>query len=376
MSNKNQIYDYVVVGSGFSGLCIASELSQKNSNVLLIDSNDKIGVNHHSVNTQFGAQNNGLRFFPDTAASHQALQFLNHVIKEEVSFTSLELPPVTYDAGVFKSFLGFGDNPPAFYSEMEYFTAVQSLTPSIPVHQWPEKIFAQFKGEYLSRSYVTKFVSENDQVSHCIVNGSKHISGRNFIYTGPVRDLHVLLPQDALNVRARAKLAKNNYWHALCLDLVHNGEITQQTAMHILNGTTQDEIGPCIGGFLPAEQKADTEPAQTYQYSQWLTFIDYEDAEETENVGAALKKIKRQIKRAYPNALENLLYERIAVFPFYGGNGDLKLEDNQSLPNLSNLWIGSPQMNEQKNIVGSLLQAEKVCSELISAQVESETASL
>jgi hypothetical protein len=92
--------------------------------------------------------------------------------------------------------------------------------------------------------------------------------------------------------------------------------------------------------------------------------MEDEEAEDTELVGAALKKIKRQIKRAYPDALENLKFERILVVPSYSGNGELKLSANQTIPSLENFWVGSAQMHQQKNLLGALLQAELITSAL------------
>lgn len=130
--------------------------------------------------------------------------------------------------------------------------------------------------------------------------------------------------------------------------------------MHVLNGTTQDEIGPCVGRFLPA---VDVDGIRM-QTSQWMTFIEHEVTEDSEVVGTALKKIKRQVKRAYPEALEGLKQERIFVTPILAGNGDIKLNGNGTLPGLENLWIGSATVHEQRNLVGALLQAEMVVASL------------
>jgi hypothetical protein len=100
------------------------------------------------------------------------------------------------------------------------------------------------------------------------------------------------------------------------------------------------------------------------QASQWITFIESESTEDSEVVGMALKKIKRQVKRAYPEALDNLKSERIFVSPYIAGNGDLKLSANQTIPSLENLWVSSATLNEQKNLVGALLQAEMIVASL------------
>jgi hypothetical protein len=100
------------------------------------------------------------------------------------------------------------------------------------------------------------------------------------------------------------------------------------------------------------------------QASQWMTFIEGELSEESESVANALKKIKRQIKRAYPESLENLVTERILVVPQISGSGDLKLKGNLTLPEVDNLWIGSPTLSPQKNLIGALSQAQMVLASM------------
>ncbi|MEZ0393104.1 MAG: hypothetical protein ACAH59_12860, partial [Pseudobdellovibrionaceae bacterium] len=249
--------------------------------------------------------------------------------------------------------------------------APRSLKTKLEAHEWTQVLFSHFTGEFLPKSYVTKFHQEegSGRISHLTVNGQKTIQAVNYIYCGPIKNLKTLLPEGALNPKAFQKLAKNQYWTAVGLDLLHNHSVTNSNSVHILSGTTQDELGPCVGVFHPSAEVN----GENLQYSQWLTFLEDEEAEDTEVVGAALKKIKRQIKRAYPDALENLKFERILVVPSYAGNGDLKLSGNLTLPGVENFWVGSAQMNPQRNLLGALLQAELVSSALGCHPMEQQT---
>lgn len=354
------IYDYVIIGSGLTGLSIAAALSRETKNIALLEAADHAFGANKMVNFPTGPLNNGLRFVPSSVLSEKGLGFLSDLIQAPVINDASEEAPITYENGGFKTFLGFGDNPPAFYEELNYFTSSKRLELASEPYEWTRLLFEQFKGDFLPRSYVTKFHSENEKVTHVTVNGSKTIHAHNFIFAGTVKDLGVLLPEDAISIRARTKLQKNTYWTALCLDICHTHVVSDSTAMHVLNGTTQDEIGPCVGRFLPASE---IEGAAA-QASQWMTFIEQEVTEDSEVVGMTLKKIKRQIKRAYPNALDNIKLERIFVAPIVAGTGDLKLSANMTLPSLHNLWIASATMNEQKNLVGALLQAEMIVASL------------
>lgn len=354
------IYDYAVIGSGLSGLAIAAALSRETKNIALIESADFSGGMNKTIKSSYGPMNNGLRFIPHSTLSEHALLFLEDLLGKKIMVGSHEQAPITYEAGGFKTFLGFGDNPPPFYEELAYFTSTKSFELHLEPHMWTQLLFEKFTGDFLPRSYVTKFHKEGDRVTHVTINGSKTLAAQNFIFTGTVRDLSVLLPEDSISARNRNKLAKNTYWTGLCLDLIHSKPVSENMSMHVLNGTTQDEIGPCVGRFLPP-QETEQGPVQA---SQWMTFISHEDTEDSEIVGLALKKIKRQIKRGYPEALDNLKTERIVVAPYLAGNGDIKLSANMTLPDHENLWIASAAVHPQKNLVGALLQADLVISSL------------
>jgi hypothetical protein len=374
--SSQHIYDYAVIGSGLSGLCVANALSKVTSNLILIDGGDSFGGFNRSIQTPLGLTNNGLRFLPSSELAQKSLAFLEMLLLSSLNAQHSEYPSLSYEAGGMRPFVGFGENPPPFYEELNYFASSDRLVPSLEPHEWTQLLFSNYSGDFSPRSFVTKFnaesASENRQISSVTINGQKKINALNFVYCGPVRNLSTLLPDDALSAKAKTKLNKNHYWTAVCLDLLHNQKVTDSRAIHILNGTTQDDLGPCAGQFLPADG------SQSQQYSQWMTFVDSEESENTEVIGAALKKIKRQIKRAYPEALESMRFERILVVPDFAGNGDLKLSGNQSLPTYPNLWVGSGTVSKQKNILGSLSQAELVCSALgchpLGVQVETATA--
>lgn len=360
---SNHIYDYVIIGSGLVGLVVANALNKLSQNILLIESSDNYGGVNRSINTPFGAVNNGLRFLPDSPQAHQALAFLEMLLATSVQPESYEEPAVSYEAGGLRPFVGFGNNPPPFYEEISYFANARGLNTKLDAHEWTQILFNNYNGDFLPRSYVTKFhmpAEGGKSISHLTINGQKNINAKKFIYCADIKQLKTLLPEAALGHKAFLKITKNQYWTAVCLDLLHAKFVTDSKAMHILNGTTQDEFGPCAGKFLAAGEVG----GEQLQYSQWMTFIDDEEAEDSEIVGLALKKIKRQIKRAYPEALEQLKFERILVVPSYSGNGELKLTDEQALPNCENFHIASHQVHTQKNLIGALLQAEAVVEAL------------
>jgi len=359
--SSQHVYDYAIIGSGLSGLCIANALSKITNNLVLIEGGDTFGGFNRSISTPVGPLNNGLRHMPSSELSEKAISFLEKLLARNLEATSVENSPITFEAGNLKPFLGFGENPPAFYEDIKYFTTNEHLVTNSDPYEWIQALYEGFAGDFSPKSFVTKFNGENGQITSATINGQKKINALNFIYCGPLKALAGLLPEDALNSKAKTKLAKGQYWTAVCLDLLHPEAVTDSDSIHVLNGTTQDELGPCVGRFLGS---VEVPGGNVQQYSQWMTFVDGEESEDSEVIGAALKKVKRQIKRAYPAALEKLAFERILVVPEYSGNGELKLNSNQSLPTYKNLWISSHANSDQKNLVGALNQAELVCSAL------------
>jgi hypothetical protein len=356
MSSKT--YDYAIIGSGLPGLILASALSRWTSNIVLLDGLDSYGGCHKKINTPLGALENGLRFFPKTKSTESSLLFMESLLNLKLIASSAETNPATYENGQFKQFVGFGEQNVEFYEELSYFLASEQYLLNIPVHEWPALLMKNFKGHFLPRSIVTKFVAEGNQVTSVMVNGTKSIEAKQFIYCGSFKDLSVLLPTDYLSSKAKNKLNKSVFWTAICLDLCHKEIVTENEFMNVLNGTTQDEIGPCVGQFYKSKEKPDC------QYSQWITFVDEELSDDSEVAASALKKMKRQIKRAYPNALDGLLLERIFVYSNYAGEGIIKLNADQSIPGLENLWIASGTQNPNKNMTGSIMQAQLILSSL------------
>lgn len=354
------IYDYIIIGSGLTGLTIAKKLSTETENILVLEAQESAGGDNRPTTFHSAQLNNGIRFMPTSEASKQALNFLGALLQTEFSATSTDNEIETYESGQFKKFVGFGDKSPEFYQQLSFFLSAEETVLQTQPYQWVQTLLASLQDKILTKSIVTRFGfegldSEKPVLTHVMVNGSKTFYARNFIFTGSVKDLNVLLPDDVLNPRAKAKLKKSAVWQAVCLDLLHTHTVKKNN-LFLLNGTTDDEIGPCIGRFLAGEN-------ETPQVSQWISFIDSESAEDTENIGLVLKKMKRQIRRAFPEVADSIQKERIFVTQALSA-ADLKLNARSCLPKVDNLWVASSQMSAYPNLLGSLMQVRMVLSAL------------
>lgn len=353
------IYDYIIIGSGLTGLTIAKKISQETDNILILEAQDYSGGSSRPATLQSQTISNGLRFMPASDAAKKSLHFLQSLLRQPVQIQVEDNNIGTYEASGFKKFVGFGEKSPDFYEQLSYFLSSQRTLLSSQPHHWASELSEDLQNKIQCRSFVTRFgfdglEGEKPKLTHVVVNGTKTFHARQFIFAGPVKDLHLLLPDEILNARAKAKLKKSKSWQAVCVDLLH-APVNESRQLYLLNGTTDDDIGPCIGCFLPA--------VEAQQASQWLSFIDAEYAEDTENIGLVLKKIKRQIKRAFPEAADSVLKERISVTPPLSG-ADIKVSANGTLPKVENLWLASAQLSPYTNLLGSLMQAQYILSSL------------
>ncbi len=350
------IYDYIIIGSGLTGLTIAQRISLETKNVLLLESLDEIGGSNKPATLADQTINNGLRFFPGTDYSIAALKHFEDQLGLSIIASVEENNPEYYEAHEFKSFLGFGEKSPEFYDQFSYFLSPRMIELNSQPYQWIQTLKDNFKGTVLTRSFVTKLgfedlESKHPKLTHVIVNGKQTFYAHNFIFAAPAKELSFLMPDEILHVRAKNKLSKTKSWQAVCVDLYHPAASPGKSNLFILNGTTDDEIGPCVGRFISPD------------ISQWLSFIDIEAAEDTENIGHVLKKVKKQMKRAFPDVAEKIQKERIFVSPPISG-GELKLHANLSYPHVENLWIASAIAVTGPNLLGSLQTAQLILGAL------------
>ncbi len=351
------IYDYIIIGGGFTGLTLAKQISQETQNILVLEGQDEVGGNNKTARLNNCLINNGLRFFPHTDTSTKALEFLDQLLPQAnlQNSQSIENNLETYEASGFKKFVGFGQRAPEFYEQISYYLNSNETLLNTQPHEWLQQLALDLSAFIQRKSIVTRFGfegldTEKPKLTHVVVNGSKNLYAQNFIFAGPAQELGLLVPDDILNVRAKAKLKKSQAWQSVNLDLYHD-LACEKRQMFILNGTTDDDLGPCVGRFV------------SDHISQWTSFIDSEFAEDTENIGLVLKKIKRQIRRAFPELADSIKKERISVSAAISG-ADLKLNANGTLPKVENLWIASSQMSSYQNLLGSLMQSRFILSSL------------
>lgn len=355
---KAQEFDTLVIGAGLSGLIVANALEATGRNVALVEAADHIGGASRMGSTQAGAIDHGLKLIPDNASAHEALDWLESIVGEKIERSVIEAAPVNYDDGKFKPYVGFGDTVVATSSEIEAYAINRRLHLSSTPKDWVVKLGELFSGTLLTQSQVTKMAIEDGFVIESIVNGAKRISAREVVFAGAPNTLIPILPEGALAPRIRQKLLRGDFWTSVNVDLVHKQPITDSQSVHVLKGANEE---PTVGVFHPPRT---TEDGRTLQVSQWFTLIPRDQIDEEELVAGALKQIKRQIKRAYESALEGIVQERILASPASHGSLLGAFEVPGRLPKIENLWLTSSFFSDERNTLGSLIQARKVIEDI------------
>lgn len=356
-------YDTIVIGGGLSGLILSQLLTRIGQKVLLVDRQEEFGGLARTQPAPWGKTSLGLKLIPDTESAHSALDFLQTLLGEDIARESVELPAITYDAG-FKPFIGFGEDAPNYADEIDYYTISKRLKLDTQPHNWVAKLTEELTCDFLQEAFVTQILTEEDpnskkdyRLTGVTLNGHKEVLAENVIYCSSPRDLLDLLPEEKIQRKVSKALIRSKIWTSVSLDLYHKNTVSEEQSLHVLM-TKKPPYEPLWGVFHPPVETEEF----TGQHSQWMTLVEAELTRDSEMVGNALKAIKKQIKRAYPEALDEMHSERLRVNFASHGSTELALTGQQTLPGFENLWVAGATVNPQKNLIGTLQQVRLVAA--------------
>jgi hypothetical protein len=348
---KSAEFDSIVIGGGLSGLIAAFQLESSGRKVALLEGLDTLGGSCRPSQSLAGTLDHSLKFFPDSPETIDALNWLSSVLGEQITWECVEAPPVNYDDGKFKPFIGFGDQKIQTASEVAAYGQARYLKLNRTPKDWIRILSESFTGTIVTQSNVTKMMVDDSFVIELIVNGSKRYSGREILFCAAPQQLPLLLSEASIPTRIRQRLAKGDFWTSVNLDLIHNSIISDSRAVHVLKGANEE---PSVGLFHAPSPLADQSLGQV---SQWMTLVHRDITEDAEAVASALKQIKRQVKRAYETSMDHVIQERIAVIPTSHGDLSGVFNDDGRWPKIDNLWVISSFLNSQRNVVGAIRQA-------------------
>jgi hypothetical protein len=145
-----------------------------------------------------------------------------------------------------------------------------------------------------------------------MMNGDTEVVARYYVYTLSPGKLTSFLPAGTITGKTLQKITRTEPVTAISLDLVTQGNLNTDKNLFVLQ-EGQDDPLYMIGQFSHAIDPVRNLPGKTH--STWMTFISAEQALDDEETSKAVKAMKRLLKKAFPQLLENEPWERIIVAP-------------------------------------------------------------
>lgn len=366
-AGKN-IFDFIIYGATLEGLLIGYYLHQKGFKTLVLEPSDKIGgffssaendkVTIPSIFTAPLSNENSIRLM-DWVKSNLNLAGVNL----NIEISQKELPPITFEKGHFEPFVGFGENAPQESEFLQDFLSANRLEVSPTASEWMKAIVTSGI-ELRYSSNLTAINVIDKKIADITINDKTTLRAENFIFAQNPADLVEFFGPESSNPTAVSqktisRLSKGTFWSTLQLSLAHQAPVTDKEEIHVLYGTQKNPI-VSIGRFTGAT-------------SQWVSFISSEVPDINEEGVQILKEMKRQIKRAYPEALTDLAFDKIALWPKTHGYIDLKSKRFGQLEGIDNICICSNHLVEHTNPFIGALTAVQYTAELVSKLASSQT---
>ena len=334
-------YDTLVIGGGLSGLLIAHKLHSSGQKVKVFEASEKLG----------GRFFRGfLPFLPNDADQQTCVQWLNS-LGFQLEFSEAPHRPQIFEDGSFQDLAGFGDTPISgadFYLPLLSTTECR-MTPSL--QQEYHRLLAQLPFEHQTLAELTQLTKTGDDLNVATINDEHQFGFKNLIFTPAPQKVLQVLPQDILALKSIGRLSKQEYWASLNVQYDHETVIQAPEGVLFLTSQGQD-LDVVAGRVFEQGRK-----------SQWMTLIPMETLEDTEKITQILRAIRRQIKRPYPEALNNAK-ETLWVTPYSHG-GDLPAPQ---IKGVSKLWLAHSSLFPVDPLWGSVKAAMTVSNEVLQAQ--------
>lgn len=367
MSKKH--YDVAVFGADLTSLSLAYLLSKKyHLSVALLDPADELAKVDMPVMTMKGPLPSHLQLIPDNEQHYVLLKNFLHEIGFEENLERCEIEPLTFEGGQFKPFVGFGSR------KLESSNWVMKSVKEALIHlkhspsEWVEFIKSQLLVDSYSLASLTDLTlseeGKSTRVVEAIVNGSQPLKADHFIYCLSGKSLtekfrnHPFLPNKIQGLFSKTKL-----WGEIQLHLSHTHSISEHTGYQVLLGG-KDDFEPCFGHFFGSS-------------SLWTTFVPQDLMEDSEYLTNIIRNMKRQLKRPYPDILDQIHGEKIVVHPEREGFVDLQFENFGQLSSMKNFYVcHSTFVNEVgliaqiKAVLEFLNDVEKTIPDLVSKEKE------
>jgi hypothetical protein len=351
-SSKNK-YDFVVIGSGASSLLMSSFLSQHSSKVLWLDSATKSQQSDFSVESFVKSHHIDFIPYSDGMISTLSSLFKGFQLNlPEISFNESQIKH--YQNNQWLDFVGFGESPPVYQSEISYFLAKQSLGSNESFDELVRQAFERSQAERINPAVVTKIQIENETATSVIINGQKAIEAEQFVFMTTPQDFIKCLPESFMSQRSTNKIIKQKYLASINMEFKFETNIFENCNLRLIT-ISESEGNYAIVGY-PIELKT--------QESLWTFFIQQDITEDPEQLAAEVKKMKKAILKSLGFTEKDILKEKLVIKENAERLNDLRTDGMIQIEKLQNVYLGSGLLNSAKNLNGMLNQFEILIDKL------------
>ncbi|MBX3020385.1 MAG: NAD(P)-binding protein [Bdellovibrionales bacterium] len=345
-------YDTLVLGGGLSGLLITHRLHSAGQRVALIEARETLGGSSRRQST--------VDFFPATQDSLDLLEWTRSVSPLPLHLDVREHRPQLFDEGKWRNFSGFGETHFSSVDQLMHFSHTHEVHVEPALEQLVRSLSEQLPVAANTRSEITSIKIADGRVSEVVINGDKSLTAEQVIFTAHPALLNDLIEGEGLPAKHRTRFAKMQGWTSVTLELQNATPLAEDSAIRMFSHNAK-EFEPVVGRVNGTQ-------------SLWMTLVPAEREGEHEFIGQCIRHIKRQLKRAWPEALDGQKEEKIYVQSNAYGQYALKTKDPLRLPEIQNLYLANHILGTSPGALGSLETARTVITALTNAPTASAAA--
>ena len=326
MQNTNNLkkhYDHVLIGYNLSSMTLAWELARKNQNFCVLDSKHQ---GSSPVKTIASLET----LVATRTPFNRAFEVPTDRANVFGDLQTVEGPPVTFEKGEFKSFLGFGDSKVEAMDAVEPFCSTETVLTQLQQEDFWEKILSSTSENLFLDQQVTDIEYNEEAVQKIHLNGKTSLSGNHFYFFDHFDFLFDKMGNEMKKVASQFGKLK---WYSSVNLVIHHDQAPTTfipNQMYFLIGS---KMQACLGSFTQIHGE---------WISRWESFLPAELTADAETTGTMVKEIKKQIKRAFGNVESSRTREQILIHEkIYADTAKFSFE-NGKVSHFNNLKIYSP----------------------------------
>ncbi len=321
--NLQKNYDHVLIGFNLSSATFAHYLKNQNKSFCIVDSKHIGSSPIKMISSLEKRISTRVPFSPLFEVDENAAPIWGDIKK-------VEGPPMTFDKGNFKSFLGFGDSKIESQEAVLPYVISETHLPQLSVEDQWEKVLEDESQHLFLDQQITDIHFEEKRVDSITLNGKTTLKGENFYF---FERFDFLFDKAGNQMKKIASQFGKCRWYSSVNMVIHHQDEPQEWVENQLYLLMGSKLQPCIGMLTKIHGQL---------VSRWEAFFPAELTADDETTGAIVKEIKKQIKRAFSFPENTKDHEHILVHDRIYADMEKVNFDNGQLSPIENLYAYSP----------------------------------